>query len=381
MWKKFKNLKLGKKIIIVIIAIIFLPVTLLLLSIKFLIKSIKSKKKVFSVISIFLVLFMLLVNYGVVEGIILMQDPEYMAEIEAEHKVRDEQAKKEKAEARKKAEEEKARKEQEKKEQEEAKRKEKDQARKKAEKEKARKEQEKAEQKAKKEQEKREKEEAKRKAKEEEAQKKAEAKKKAEEEKARKKAAEEFAKSDLGILSRSNHPTYYGSVKQAKEVWKDVSKDKALIGNDSGKLKDTTILSIGSSGRNSDLIEYIEIYFDRFLTKKPTSLKEVLKIASDYLPSDIMKKYYSFNYSYKVIPKDDRKKSSYYIISYHLSEKGKKENSKNHQYSGTVDIMIEQNHDGSFNSICIKFGIPRWLGYLDKNGYQKQTWDYDLMNL
>ncbi len=96
MWKKFKSLKLGLKIIVGIIAIIFLPVTLLLLSIELLIKNIKSKKKISSIISIFLVLFMLLINYSFVEGIKLSQDPEYIAQLEAE-----EQAKEEKIEAEK----------------------------------------------------------------------------------------------------------------------------------------------------------------------------------------------------------------------------------------------------------------------------------------
>ena len=97
MWKKYKSLKLSLKIIVGIIAIIFLPVTLLLLSIEFLIKSIKSRKKITSVISFFLVLFMLLINYSFVEGIKLSQDPEYMAQLEAE-----EQAQKEKIEVEKK---------------------------------------------------------------------------------------------------------------------------------------------------------------------------------------------------------------------------------------------------------------------------------------
>ena len=96
MWKKFKSLKLSLKIIVGIIAIIFLPVTLLLLSIEWLIKNIKSKKKISSVISIFLILFMLLINYSFVEGIKLSQDPEYMAQLEAK-----EQAQKEKIEAEK----------------------------------------------------------------------------------------------------------------------------------------------------------------------------------------------------------------------------------------------------------------------------------------
>lgn len=111
MWKKFKELKLSLKIIIVIIAIIFLPVTLLLLSIKLLTKSIKSKKKILSVISIFLVLFMLLINWSFVEGIKLAQDPEYVAQLEAQ----------EQAQKQKKATEEKAKQEQEQKEKEQQK--------------------------------------------------------------------------------------------------------------------------------------------------------------------------------------------------------------------------------------------------------------------
>ena len=111
MWEKFKELKIGLKILIVIIAIILLPITLLLLSIKLLIKSIKSKKKILSVISIFLVLFMLLINWSFVEGIKLAQDPKYIAQLEA----------KEQAQKQKKITEEKAKQEQEQKEKEQQK--------------------------------------------------------------------------------------------------------------------------------------------------------------------------------------------------------------------------------------------------------------------
>ena len=64
MWKKFKSLKLSLKIIVGIIAIIFLPVTLLLLSIEWLIKNIKAcdKKRMAAVMAILIESFFL-VNY------------------------------------------------------------------------------------------------------------------------------------------------------------------------------------------------------------------------------------------------------------------------------------------------------------------------------
>lgn len=51
LWSKFKNLKLGFKIIVGIIAIIFLPITLLLFAIELLVRSIKNRKTLGIIIS------------------------------------------------------------------------------------------------------------------------------------------------------------------------------------------------------------------------------------------------------------------------------------------------------------------------------------------
>lgn len=51
LWSKFKNLKLGLKIIVGIIAIIFLPITLLLFAIELLVRSIKNRKTLGIIIS------------------------------------------------------------------------------------------------------------------------------------------------------------------------------------------------------------------------------------------------------------------------------------------------------------------------------------------
>ena len=73
LWSKFKNLKLGFKIIIGIIAIIFLPITLTLLVIELLIRSIKNRKVLGIIISGILTLVFLFSDVvyitGMYEGI------------------------------------------------------------------------------------------------------------------------------------------------------------------------------------------------------------------------------------------------------------------------------------------------------------------------
>lgn len=106
LWSKFKNLKLGFKIIIGIIAIIFLPITLTLLVIELLIRSIKNRKVLGIIISGILTLGFLFSDVvyitGIYEGITtdstdLALEKEQQ-EKEAEARAKAEQKQKEEAE-------------------------------------------------------------------------------------------------------------------------------------------------------------------------------------------------------------------------------------------------------------------------------------------
>jgi hypothetical protein len=106
LWSKFKNLKLGFKIIIGIIAIIFLPITLTLLIIELLIRSIKNRKVLGIIISGILTLGFLFSDVvyitGIYEGITtdstdLALEKEQQ-EKEAEARAKAEQKQKEEAE-------------------------------------------------------------------------------------------------------------------------------------------------------------------------------------------------------------------------------------------------------------------------------------------
>ena len=106
LWSKFKKLKLGFKIIIGIIAIIFFPITLTLLVIELLIRSIKNRKVLGIIISCILTLVLLFFDTTYISGMYegITTDSTELAleqeqqEKEAEAKAKAEQKQKEEAE-------------------------------------------------------------------------------------------------------------------------------------------------------------------------------------------------------------------------------------------------------------------------------------------
>ena len=72
------------------------------------------------------------------------------------------------------------------------------------------------------------------------------------------------AGTDRDIIMRSGHPTYYGSMEKAYEIWSDVEPGRILFGDNSYGTNSKMILSL-TSYRNSDLIEGVIINFENFV--------------------------------------------------------------------------------------------------------------------
>lgn len=219
----------------------------------------------------------------------------------------------------------------------------------------------------------------------------AEEKEKAELERAEKEKAEkektEYMKqenavesnSDLEIITRNEHPTYYGSVEQSHAVWDDVKDGKVVFADGYDKYQDNTIL-IMDAYRNSDLIRDIEIYFSNFDKPVNFSVKDVLPIIASYMPFDVIKKYYKYNKSEKILPdKENVEKTAYYIISYSLtSDASTAYYSGDHEYSGSIDVIITLNENKIVDSFRIGFGTPRWMSSLSMNEYYTKSWKCNL---
>ena len=185
--------------------------------------------------------------------------------------------------------------------------------------------------------------------------------------------------SDLEIITRENHPLYYGSVDQSHTVWDDVTGGKIVFADGYDKYQDSTIIYMDAY-RNSDLIRNIEIYFSNFEKPVNYSAKDILPIVASYMPFDIIEKYYNFDKSEKLLPnKKNTEKTSYYIITYSLtSDASNAYYSGEHEYSGSIDVIMTINEDKKVESFRIGFGTPRWMSSLSMNGYYTKSWKCNL---
>lgn len=67
--------------------------------------------------------------------------------------------------------------------------------------------------------------------------------------------------SDMDIITRENHPTYYGSVQAAHDIWDDLKESKVLFGDSVfEKYTDRTIIAI-ESYEKEDIKKYRHLFF------------------------------------------------------------------------------------------------------------------------
>lgn len=165
---------------------------------------------------------------------------------------------------------------------------------------------------------------------------------------------------DLALITKDGHPAFRGSVEVAHSVWGSEPKGKVLFPDSYDKLADNTVLVVNAN-RNSDEINGFEIYFDRFEVAPELSLDDVLSIAASYAQAGSQSGY-ELESSKCIVPNDDADKSTYYVVS----------------YKGSPDVVIEASKDGAVQNLIIGTGTPKWMGFLDKNGYHAEEWACDL---
>ncbi|MDD6429212.1 MAG: hypothetical protein PUF90_07040 [Lachnospiraceae bacterium] len=185
---------------------------------------------------------------------------------------------------------------------------------------------------------------------------------------------------DMDIILKSGHPTLFGSVKASHKVWDNTGDDKILFADSGSSYSDQNIISMDALS-TSDVINEIEIYFSNSNNIGSVSLDEALHVTAEYIPFEILKKYYEFNMSEILVPKKDNKNNegTYYIISYKMIDKYQYTDETS-DYGGSIVAIININTKGSNTQhIQLTTSIPNWMNiYPDQNGYKEQSWKCDL---
>ncbi len=185
--------------------------------------------------------------------------------------------------------------------------------------------------------------------------------------------------SDWEIITRDGHPTFYGSVEASHLIWDDVEKGKIIFPDGYDRWGNNTILSM-EAYRNSDLIREIYVSLENFDIPTEKNLDEILPVIATYMPYEIMDEYYEFSCSYSIEPDEGKEDDDiYFVVSYVLTDKAKDAYyKKEHEYSGSIDVIVCVLENGQVKNIDIRFGTPRWMSSLKTNSRHKVDWSCDL---
>lgn len=112
------------------------------------------------------------------------------------------------------------------------------------------------------------------------------------------------------LITLKGHPKYCGDFKEAKKFWKGYEGVKVEKSYQDENFEDAILLV--SSGDN--VISNIAIDLSTVENKQNITLKDVLKLVGDYIPYDMLDKYYVYKDSFHQIATDGKYEAYYYIM-------------------------------------------------------------------
>ncbi|MGZ9586487.1 hypothetical protein [Paenibacillus marinisediminis] len=135
--------------------------------------------------------------------------------------------------------------------------------------------------------------------------------------------------SDLELLTMKGHPQFYGDYNEAKKFWKGYDKVK-VVDTDRKMLNEDALLLVTAPGGVNRIISNITINLSNVENKHDIKLDDVLKLICDYIPYDIMDKYYTFEKSFHEVHKYEKYEAYRYVMK--LNDDGKAVNKLGEKY-------------------------------------------------
>lgn len=128
--------------------------------------------------------------------------------------------------------------------------------------------------------------------------------------------------SDLEILTLKYHPKLYTNFKAAKKFWVDYKK--VAVDKTSSEINYEDKLLLVTTRDDKVITDIIINFSHSDEIKHELTVKKVLKVVCEYIPYDILEKYYTFTESFHETSKDGKYEAYHYVMS--LNEQGKSAN-------------------------------------------------------
>lgn len=152
--------------------------------------------------------------------------------------------------------------------------------------------------------------------------------------------------SDVEIVTLPGHPKYYGDFKEAEKLWKGYKKVKVVNAGQSSFYGDALLLiTTGNDDWDNDFITSVNFNLHNTESGHELTVDDVLKIVCEYIPYEILEKYYTFDYAFHETNISGGYEAYHYVML--LNEEGRAANkSDDKDYRDKFAFKIAHNDDG-----------------------------------
>lgn len=163
--------------------------------------------------------------------------------------------------------------------------------------------------------------------------------------------------SDMEIVTLEGHPKFYGDYEKAESFWKEYKKVKVVNSRQTINNEDA-LLMITSSDEDNGVITNVSMNFSNSNElKQKLTVNDVLKVVYEYIPYDIIDKYYTFNESFHEKLLDGDYEAYHYVMT--LNEQGK-----------AVNKSGKTNYEDKFAFKIIHRNGDDWLAEINYLAYE-----------
>ena len=178
------------------------------------------------------------------------------------------------------------------------------------------------------------------------------------------------------LLTLKDHPKFYGDYKAAKRFWKGFDKIKVVNARLTIQNEDALLL-VTTGDEDNGVITNVTINLSDYEKKQYLELDNVMQLICDYIPYDIIDKYYDFKESFHEVYKNGRYEAYHYVME--LNANGKEVNKSGERYlQSPFAFKIIHRNDNDWIAVM---QCTAYEGNHDKfsaDAYDVEEWDADI---
>ncbi|WIV11133.1 hypothetical protein [Proteiniborus sp. MB09-C3] len=182
----------------------------------------------------------------------------------------------------------------------------------------------------------------------------------------------------VDLITMEGHPQFFGDYNEAKKFWKGYKKVEVAYGRGLTSNRDTLLLMTTRNGKKY-AITNVTIDLSSVDNKQDIKLDNVLNLICDYIPYDIIDKYYTFKESFHEIHRHENYEAYHYVMV--INDEGKNVHNSGERYLESkfaFKIIHRNDNDWIAKMSYLSYEGNHQKFNFNASNYDVENWDVDI---